>query len=344
LPNNLVIIAAAGSRKTSHLVEEALAAPSRRTLITTYTRDGVAEIESKFTKACGCVPPHVTVMSWYEFLLQEGARPYQLALTRDRRVRSIDFYTRTPRFVKRGAPKLRYYFNSGGDLYVNRVAEFVLSVNQRTNGAVLRRLAGLFDHIMVDEMQDLSGYDFNLLDELFAAETAFTCVGDPRQAIFSTTTALKNAKYKAKNIIEWLNEPGRKEDLAIERRNECYRCNQAICDYADALYPTMERTVSKNDLTTGHYGVHFLRRTEVESYVQRIRPQVLRYDKKANSEGHIAMNFGVSKGHSFPNVLIFPTAKYRRFMRTGDLKDAGSIAKMYVAITRAERSVAIVKD
>jgi DNA helicase II / ATP-dependent DNA helicase PcrA len=56
------------------------------------------------------------------------------------------------------------------------------------------------------------------------------------------------------------------------------------------------------------------------------------------------MNFGVSKGHSFQNVLIFPTAKYRRYMRTGDLKHAGSVAKMYVAITRAERSVAIVKD
>lgn len=283
-------------------------------------------------------------MSWYQFLLHEGARPYQLVLTRYRRIRSIDFLTKPSRFTARDAPHLRYYLNSGGDLYANRVAEFILAVNAVSRGAVFRRIAGLFDHVMIDEMQDLSGYDFNLLDALFALDTAVTCVGDPRQGIFSTTTALKNAKYKALNIVDWLSEPGRVEDLVVQHRNDCYRCNQEICDYADSLYPRMKPTVSKMTATTGHRGIHFIRRADVMSYEARIRPQVLRYDRRVDTEGLPAINFGVSKGCSFPHVLIFPTAKYQKYIRSGNLRDAGSVAKMYVAITRAEHSVAIVID
>lgn len=343
MPNNRIIVAAAGSRKTSQLVANALA-ERRTTLITTYTRDGVAEISQKFAQQIGCVPPHVTLLSWYEFLLREGAKPYQLALTQDRRIRSIDFYGDAPRFIRKNANRARYFLNSRDDLFADRASDFVVAANATTGGAVLRRLEERFAHIMVDEMQDLSGHDFNLLDELFTSNTQVTCVGDPRQGVFSTTTALKNAKYKAANIIDWLNEPARKADLVLEEWNECYRCSQAICDYADALYPKLPRTISKNDDRSGHHGVHFVRRAQVAAYVKEYAPQVLRYDRNADTMGLPGLNCGVVKGHSYQHVLIFPTASYRRYMQTGNLSHAGSVAKMYVAITRAVRSVAIVED
>lgn len=39
--NNLAIIAAAGSRKTQYIVEKALANPSKRVLVTTYTNENL---------------------------------------------------------------------------------------------------------------------------------------------------------------------------------------------------------------------------------------------------------------------------------------------------------------
>ena len=44
-PNNRAIIAAAGSRKTQYMIDEALAAPpDQRVLITTYTRENCDQI------------------------------------------------------------------------------------------------------------------------------------------------------------------------------------------------------------------------------------------------------------------------------------------------------------
>jgi DNA helicase-2/ATP-dependent DNA helicase PcrA len=54
------------------------------------------------------------------------------------------------------------------------------------------------------------------------------------------------------------------------------------------------------------------------------------------------MNYGAAKGLTFERTLIFPSGKVRQFLLTGDLDDAGDLAKIYVAITRARQSTAFV--
>ena len=67
---NNFIIASAGSRKTTFLVERALAIQGKRVLITTYTNENVEQVVSYLVVKTGCVPKNITVMSWYSFLLQ----------------------------------------------------------------------------------------------------------------------------------------------------------------------------------------------------------------------------------------------------------------------------------
>ena len=75
--NDELIIAAAGSGKTTHIVNEALKQREGRVLITTYTEANEAEIRKRIIEKSKCIPENITVQTWFSFLLQHGARPYQ---------------------------------------------------------------------------------------------------------------------------------------------------------------------------------------------------------------------------------------------------------------------------
>ena len=58
---NRLVIAAAGSGKTTYLVQEALKIKDQRVLITTYTESNEAEIRQKFFDVAGRVPANVVI-------------------------------------------------------------------------------------------------------------------------------------------------------------------------------------------------------------------------------------------------------------------------------------------
>src|SRR3990167_7615307 len=77
MANNKLIIAAAGSGKTTFLVDQALKQQGSRVLITTYTEANEAEIRKRIIEKNKCIPDNITVQTWFSFLLQHGARPDQ---------------------------------------------------------------------------------------------------------------------------------------------------------------------------------------------------------------------------------------------------------------------------
>lgn len=76
--SNKLIIAAAGSGKTTHLVNEALKIKESRVLITTYTEANEREIRKKFFELNGCIPNNITIQTWFSFLIQHGVKPYKV--------------------------------------------------------------------------------------------------------------------------------------------------------------------------------------------------------------------------------------------------------------------------
>jgi DNA helicase-2/ATP-dependent DNA helicase PcrA len=65
--NNLAIIAAAGSRKTEFVIDQALAQPDKRVLITTYTTQNQRQIVSRIEQRVGVVPSNIAIMGWFTF-------------------------------------------------------------------------------------------------------------------------------------------------------------------------------------------------------------------------------------------------------------------------------------
>ncbi|WP_371652871.1 MULTISPECIES: UvrD-helicase domain-containing protein [unclassified Streptomyces] len=338
--SNLAVLAAAGSRKTQHIVDGVLSDPTQRVLVTTYTTENMNQLVERLSGGTGMLPTHVTVMTWFTFLLNQCARPYQSAVLDEVGVmRGLNFVSARNKFIRKTNVK-RYYLDSNGDMFRDAVAGFAYEADYCSGGKVINRLAEIFDHIYVDEVQDLAGYDLDLLDLLLKSPVAVTIVGDPRQATFATNNGPKNKKYKGSGIADWLAE--RKDTCQVDHRAESYRCNQAICDFADALFPELPRTTSKNTDITGHDGVFTITPAEVEAYVEQYEPVVLRWDKRTNTQDLTAMNFGQSKGCTFDRVLIFPTQPMIKYYRNRDPEQAGDRFKLYVAVTRAKYSVTFV--
>jgi hypothetical protein len=252
-------------------------------------------------------------------------------------VRSIDYLTPRPVFLRK-----ERYLNKGGDLYRDKVAEFVRDCNRASGGRVIRRLEGMYDALFIDELQDLAGADLDVLDDLFLSAIEVTIVGDPRQATFSTNRSLRNRGYRRSQIYRWIKEREKTGKIVVAESNESLRCNQAICDFADSLFPDFPKTVSRNSNRTGHDGVFPVRKADVREYVTRYAPAILRYDKRAKTDGYAAINIGRCKGRTYDRVLVFPTSTMVKFYQTRDPSHAGDIAKLYVAVTRARFSVAFV--
>jgi len=342
LDKNKIIIASAGGRKTTHLVKEALKINNKKVLLTTYTLENLDQIKTSIVKKNGFIPENISILTWYKFLLRDGVHPYQNFILNDKKIKSIDFESIPPRFIDK--KNNSYFINKAENIYQDRVSDFVYQTNQISGGLVIKRLEKIFDYIFIDEMQDLSGWDQDLIELIFRSSISTTLVGDPRQSTYSTTNSLKNKGRKGENMTYWIKSLSKQKICKIEEWNTCYRCNQSICNFADSLYPFLMKTNSVNYRITGHDGIFFKKRVEIPTYIRHYKPVILRYWVSSDTMGLQAVNIGVVKGRTFQRVLIFPTKPMIEFLKTKDLSKAGDISKLYVAVTRAQYSVTFVID
>ncbi len=356
MTNNKLIIAAAGSGKTTYLVQQALAATDANILITTYTENNEEEIRERFFEKNGHIPKNITVQTWFSVLLQHGVRPYQgylyvpditgMILVSGQSGLKYKTKQGVPVYYKEDTEFDRHYFSSDRKIYSDKIAKFVCKCNEKSSNAVVQRLAQIYTHIFIDEVQDLAGYDLNFLKLLFQSKISTLLVGDPRQGTYSTNNAAKNKKFKQSAIVSFFEDSSiniEKDETSLTTN---HRCISTICDLSNALFPDLSKTTSGNNTTTEHDGVFLVKQKDVPTYLEKYVPIQLRSDRRTQTVGnHPAMNFGESKGRSFNRVLIYPTDPIKKWLKNRSSELAStSRSKLYVAITRARQSVAFVYD
>lgn len=339
--NNHVIVACAGGGKTTCIIERALEQRDERVLLTTYTNENLFEIRKKIIELNGFIPENLIVNSWYTILLRDFVRPYQNFILPEAHIRSVDFVSTPPRYVSRAGNPRSYYINRNSDIYCDRVSDFVFHCNEKSDGLIIKRLEQIYSHIYIDEMQDLAGWDLNIVELLIDSSIDITIVGDPRQNTFQTNNSLKN---KGITFQSWVERLKSKKNCIEEQKTKCYRSNQDICNFADELYPEYPRTSSDNQDYTGHDGIIFIPEKDIHKYIAEFNPQILRHSIKTNTYGYDALNFGLSKGKTFDRVVIIPTKPISKYLRSKDpsVLKPKSKSLLYVAITRAKFSVAFI--
>ena len=120
-----------------------------------------------------CVPSNVTILPWFSFLLEHGVRPFQGAAGfKDMQFTGIQINPEGRNYYKR--PTLRYYCNSSNAIYAAKLPELALHCNEQGGGAVLQRLQRIFDAVLIDEVQDMAGYDYEFIKILFMIAEPFS--------------------------------------------------------------------------------------------------------------------------------------------------------------------------
>lgn len=352
-----LIIAAAGSGKTTHIIDEALKITDSKVLITTYTEANEQEIRKKIFEKNGCIPNNMVIQTWFSFLIQHGVKPYQSVIY-DGQVKGLLLVNQKSglRYVNRNGQPVyfgendptNYYFSPAKLIYSDKLSKFVVRANEITSGLVIKRIGKIYPYIFIDEVQDMAGYDLEIIKLLFAQNVSLQLVGDPRQVTYHTHDETKYKQYADGNIKGFIQNECSDYEVEIDEDtlNKTYRNNQAICDFANSIYRNYKPCECENRVVTGHDGVFVISEDDIDSYLSTYRPVQLRESRRKEVNSNFpVLNFGESKGLTFERVLIYPTAAITKWIlnHNEELKSQ-SRSKFYVAVTRAKYSVAIVLD
>ena len=246
------------------------------------------------------------------------------------------------------ANKTSYYFDSNNNIYSDKIATFSNLCIKRYNNQPLEILSKIFQYIFIDELQDMSGHDLEHVKKLILFnKIPIFCVADPRQSVFVISQSQKNKKKSRSNLISFFREKEFENILMIDEtsKNTNYRCVADICELSNSLYPQLPQVQCGNHDVDEHMGVFFVRKTDISMYLRTYKPMQLCKDKNAKTDKQLKqLTFGKCKGTTYDRVIIYPTNTMIDFLtRDIPLKDVTK-AQLYVAITRARLSVAIIYD
>jgi len=340
---NYLTLAVAGSRKTQGIVEYCAALPhDRRALVVTYTQNNQAELRDRISAYAGD-HPGIQVMGWFTFLLRDFARPFIPFKFPNKRVKGFNFEGR-PYF--KAKPNKRF-MDSNDAVYACELSRLAHELVEESKGALIHRLECIYDEILIDEVQDLSSHDWEIIDVLLNSSLHVHMVGDIRQSVLATNPrSAKNKKYSYAGVINWFREREARGVLDIIENTITWRCHPKIAAFSDSIFDSswsFPETESQNKAITSHDGVFLVDPDNVDAYIKNFNPQCLRHGAGSGKEFDLDYtNFKISKGANYERVLIVPTAGITKFIQSGHQLEPTPASSFYVAVTRAEQSVAIV--
>lgn len=347
--DNIALIAAAGSGKTTYIVDRVTSNSTDKILLVTYTIANTRKLKKDIETKVGVIPSNVEIMTWHSFLLQHCIRPFR-SVAYPRRIERIDFETKITNYMIPESNTRAFYFSSNNALYKDRATKFALKCNTLSNNAVIERLESIYSLIYIDEVQDMAGEDLDLLELLYASKSKVVAVGDIRQAIYFTCNAPKNKGNRGSKLLDYFRKLEKRGLLSVQFQDYSYRCKQCICDLSDSLFPNIdEKTTSLNNKDCNHEGLYIVKSEDFESYIQTYSPTVLRWSISSKTPETAypfeIKNIGVSKGATYDHVLIICTDPFKKFVKDGTIPVSEKTkCELYVAITRARYSVAFVYD
>lgn len=373
---NKLYLAAAGAGKTTFLVKRAIDLVSendtKSIAFITFTTKNQYVIEQRIAKHIGYVPPKIKIVGWYAFLLEYCVRPFMGSVINELYCSNTGICMtngNSGKIVVNGktlttytANDLKKKFLTNGNLfYSDKLAEFSMKCFKANKVIFNQRIGNIFSYIFVDEVQDLSAWDYEILAQLVKNEKLTTILcGDLRQKTYSTTSSSKNKKYKGRIDEYFEKEVNTKKkqyiDIDTNTLNKSHRFGSEIANFASGIfgnaYPstlscTCPNYLQKSNEYVGDIGVFLVARGNVDIFIKRYNPLVLIWDKRHDEKvSDKTVNFGESKGMEDNVTLIYPTPKIVSNILSSPKNEIeeSTRCKFYVAVTRARYLCGIVVD
>lgn len=327
-----LILAVAGSGKTRYIIQEL--ALDRRCVIITHTINNYENIKTRIIKRFGYVPSNIRLFTYFSFLYSFCFRPF---LSKALGVRGVNWNPCMNRFAQGD----KRFIDPSGRVYFNRLAKFI-----EKKGAVedvIARVNKYCDIIMIDEIQDFSGHDFNFLSHLVNTTTEGFFVGDFFQHTFDTSRdgSVNRSLYDDFSAYKKrLTKMGFTVETDI--LNNSYRCSPTVCNYITTRLG-IEMSSHRADET---HIEHISAPERIRSLYDNGRVVKLFYQLSHRHVCH-SNNWGNSKGmDEYDDVCIALNQQtYEHYTKDRlSLLKPQTRNKLYVAISRARGNVFFVEE
>ena len=327
-----LILAVAGSGKTSYIIDQLDL--DERHLIITYTINNLHNLRRRIIKRWNYFPQNIRLYSYYNFLYAFCYKPY---LHKKISAKGINF---KPNRIWH-AKNLARYRGPDNRLYSNRISKLFETENVLTS--IENRLSKYFDKILIDEIQDFGGHDFNFLKTLVKAEANIVFVGDFYQHTFDTS---RDGNVNGKIHKDYATYQSKLEKIGLktdtETLNKSYRCSPSVCNF-----------ISKN--LNIMINSHRDDATKIEFVENEIKSDVIFRDKKIVKlfyQEHYkfdcySRNWGGCKGEDqYQDVCVVLSDTFERKYKTGRLMELSpqSKNKLYVALSRARGDIYLIPE
>ncbi|MGY4516242.1 hypothetical protein [Lysobacter sp. HA18] len=330
-----VAFAVAGSGKTESIIRRL--SPETRTLVLTYTQNTEEDLRRRVIRRFGYVPEGVRIATYFSFLVTFCQRPLLHSIMNDRGIsfdRPSDFANRFP------LSSHKRYMDGARRLYHCRLAKLL---ERECLGELIRRLERYFDAVVIDEVQDFGGYDFDLLMALSSANVDWYMVGDFYQHIFDTSRdgAINKAlhadadAYKRCFVAHGF-------DLDTQTLKGSHRCSVEVCAFIRRVLGVPiepARLHSSNVVTI---------KTAGEARELHADPAVLKLFYQEHSRyGCNSLNWGASKGldHCEDVCVVLNKTAWTGYTKNTLIEAKPTTRnKLYVAVSRPHRHLYVLDE
>ena len=327
-----LILAVAGSGKTSYIIEQLDL--NKRHLIITYTLNNLHNLRRRIIKRWNYFPQNIRLHSYYNFLYVFCYKPY---LHKKISAKGINFKP-NPNWY---ASNLARYRDSGNRLYSNRISK--LFEKERVLTSIENRLSKYFDKILIDEIQDFGGHDFDFLKTLVKAEANIVFVGDFYQHTFDTS---RDGKVNGKIHKDYATYQSKLEKMGLKTDTETlkksYRCSPSVCNFISKNLNIMINS-HRDDATK----IEFVENETKSEEIFRNNKIVKLFYKEHYKFDCYSRNWGGCKGEDqYQDVCVVLSDTFERKYKTGRLIELPpqSKNKLYVALSRARGDIYIVPE
>lgn len=274
-------------------------------------------------------------MTYFSFLYNFCYKPYFADIIHAKGI----VFDNNPN-IKIPQDSMRYYLSPSGLLYSNRLAFFLERANALPK--IKRRIERYYDELVIDEIQDIGGRDFDFLESLMDTNVNMLFVGDFYQHTFDTSRDGNKNKTLFDDKIKYESRFTAK-GIVCDNTSllNSWRCSKNVCQFiTDNLGIRIGSNRSDEDNTTIEVVTDSVR---IAEYTRNNSIVKLHY-QNGSKKGYMHKNWGETKGEDkYTDVCVLLNKTTSKKMAAGKLAELAPMTKnkLYVAITRAKGNVYI---
>jgi DNA helicase II / ATP-dependent DNA helicase PcrA len=331
-----LILAIAGSGKTT-FIRDQLELESQH-LIVTYTRENIKNLRNGIIEKFGYFPENIKLYSLFSFLYSFCYKPFR---ARNDNPKGL-YWDFPPEFTRRIPETIPlHFFSKDRRIYHNRLSKYLIrkGLLEKINS----RIGKYFDHFHIDEIQDFSGYDFDILMSFADADVNLNWVGDFYQHTYDTSRDGNRNQTLHDNFENYKNQ-FIDVGLKIDDKSllKSWRCSKAISEFISTQLGVAIESHKEKDTDI----LFFLEQDKIDKILKdnSIIKLFLKNHRKYNCYSN---NWGKLKGANHLNdvCVILNKTTYKLYGK-GKLIDLKPQTKnkLYVACSRANGNLIFIPE